>query len=54
MRTAMPPGQTFSAGTATWDRTEGVTELLERADQALYEDKLGGGARPPSRSSPGS
>jgi diguanylate cyclase (GGDEF)-like protein/PAS domain S-box-containing protein len=54
MRTAMPPGQTFSAGTATWDRTEGVTELLERADRALYEDKLGRGVRPPSRSSPGS
>jgi diguanylate cyclase (GGDEF)-like protein/PAS domain S-box-containing protein len=43
MRTAMPPGQTFSAGTATWDGTEGATELLERADRALYEDKLGGG-----------
>ena len=42
MRTAMPPGQTFSAGTATWDGTEGATELLARADRALYEDKLGG------------
>ncbi len=52
MRTAMPPGQTFSAGTATWNRTEGPTELLERADQALYEKKLGGAA--PSRSSPAS
>jgi diguanylate cyclase (GGDEF)-like protein/PAS domain S-box-containing protein len=52
MRTAMPPGQTFSAGTATWDRAEGATELLERADQALYHDKPSGGVRPPSRSSP--
>lgn len=54
MRTAMPPGQTFSAGTATWDRTEGAMELLERADQALYEHKLGRGMTSPSRSLPAS
>ena len=40
MRDAMPTGQTFSAGTATWDRTETSAGVLERADQALYQDKL--------------
>jgi diguanylate cyclase (GGDEF)-like protein/PAS domain S-box-containing protein len=39
MRNAMPPGQSFSAGTATWDGAESAVELLERADQALYEVK---------------
>jgi diguanylate cyclase (GGDEF)-like protein/PAS domain S-box-containing protein len=40
MRAVMPPGQTFSAGTATWDRAESAAQLHERADQALYQDKL--------------
>lgn len=40
MRDATAPGQSFSAGTATWDGTESVERLLERADQALYQDKL--------------
>lgn len=40
MRAAAPPGQTFSAGTATWDGTESAGSLLDRADQALYKEKL--------------
>jgi diguanylate cyclase (GGDEF)-like protein/PAS domain S-box-containing protein len=40
MRDAMPSGQTFSAGAATWARGETAAEVLERADQALYQDKL--------------
>jgi diguanylate cyclase (GGDEF)-like protein len=39
MRAAMPPEQSYSAGTATWDGAESALELLERADRALYEAK---------------
>jgi diguanylate cyclase (GGDEF)-like protein/PAS domain S-box-containing protein len=41
MRAAMPPGQSFSVGTATWDGTESSSQLLVRADQALYQAKAG-------------
>jgi len=35
-----PAGTSFSAGEATWDRTEGALHLLHRADLAMYETKL--------------
>jgi diguanylate cyclase (GGDEF)-like protein len=35
-----PAGTSFSAGEATWDRVERATELLHRADLAMYETKL--------------
>jgi diguanylate cyclase (GGDEF)-like protein/PAS domain S-box-containing protein len=56
MRAALPPGQAFSAGTATWDRNESATALVDRADQALYQDKLRRriGLASPARSSPAS
>ncbi len=41
MRDVMPPGQSFSVGTATWDGAESASQLLERADRALSEDKAG-------------
>jgi diguanylate cyclase (GGDEF)-like protein len=37
---AAPAGTCFSAGGATWDRTERAPELLRRADLAMYETKL--------------
>src|SRR5579875_620523 len=52
MRAAMPPGQTFSVGTATWDGSESAAQLLERADQALYEDKHSVSVTSPPRSAP--
>ena len=44
MRDAMPAGQTFSAGVATWDGLETIDALLARADAALYEAKEAGRA----------
>lgn len=44
MRAAMPAGQTFSAGVATWDGEEPFSGLIKRADERLYEDKKGKGA----------
>ena len=41
----VPLGQTASAGVAVWDGTESATELLARADAALYEAKGAGRAR---------
>jgi diguanylate cyclase (GGDEF)-like protein len=35
----------FSAGAAEWDGSEGLDELLRRADVALYTAKTGGGSR---------
>ncbi len=42
LQAAMPPGATFSAGVATWDRTETSEELVARADAALYAAKNAG------------
>jgi diguanylate cyclase len=42
MRQAMPLGQTFSAGVATWDGSETSEELTARADVALYQAKNAG------------
>ena len=39
---AMPSGQTFSVGFASWDRKESVEGLFHRADAALYEAKAAG------------
>lgn len=44
MRAAMPDGQTFSAGVATWDGAELFVDVIKRADEGLYEDKKGKGA----------
>ena len=37
---ALPEGVFCSFGTATWDRIENASDLLRRADQAMYETKL--------------
>jgi diguanylate cyclase (GGDEF)-like protein len=42
LRSATPLGQTFSAGVATWDGAETSDDLVNRADQALYQSKRGG------------
>jgi diguanylate cyclase (GGDEF)-like protein len=42
MRAVTPKGQTFSTGLARWDGIEPSEELLDRADQALYEAKHAG------------
>jgi diguanylate cyclase (GGDEF)-like protein/PAS domain S-box-containing protein len=42
---AVPLGQTASAGVASWDGQESASELLARADAALYEAKGAGRAR---------
>jgi diguanylate cyclase (GGDEF)-like protein len=42
---ATPLGQTFSAGVATWNRTETSDELTARADTALYAAKANGRGR---------
>jgi diguanylate cyclase (GGDEF)-like protein len=42
LRTAMPTEVTCSFGVATWDRTEGATTLVARADAALYAAKVAG------------
>jgi diguanylate cyclase (GGDEF)-like protein len=39
LRPATPSDQTCSAGVAQWDGREAASELLERADQALYRAK---------------
>jgi diguanylate cyclase (GGDEF)-like protein/PAS domain S-box-containing protein len=36
---AMPAGQSVSVGVATWDGEESAEEVLERADDVLYEAK---------------
>jgi PleD family two-component response regulator len=41
----VPLGQTASAGVAVWDGEESATQLLARADAALYEAKRAGRAR---------
>ena len=42
LRTAMPDGETVSAGIACWDETESAESFLGRADAALYSAKRGG------------
>jgi diguanylate cyclase (GGDEF)-like protein len=42
LRAVIPSGQTCSAGIAAWDGEELATELLDRADRALYEAKRSG------------
>lgn len=42
LRGVTPCGQTCSAGVATWNGSEAIGELLERADQALYRAKGAG------------
>jgi diguanylate cyclase (GGDEF)-like protein len=37
---ALPEGIFCSFGTATWDRIENASDLLRRADQAMYETKV--------------
>ena len=36
---AIPEGVSASVGVATWDRTEGASDLLRRADRAMYRNK---------------
>ena len=42
IRAAVPSGQTVSAGVAAWDGVESMTELIGRADAALYAAKDAG------------
>jgi diguanylate cyclase (GGDEF)-like protein len=42
LRAVIPSGQTCSAGIACWDGQERGSELLDRADRALYEAKRSG------------
>lgn len=39
LRRHVPGGETVSAGVATWDRSETMTDLVARADAALYAAK---------------
>jgi len=39
LRGALPAGERFSAGSATWDGDESVDELVARADFGMYADK---------------
>ena len=39
LRARTPSGQTCSAGVAMWDGAEAASELIDRADQALYRAK---------------
>ena len=47
---ALPQGVSASVGVATWDRAEGASDLVRRADQVLYRNKrrYRRGARPGS------
>ncbi len=36
---ALPEGVSASTGVATWDRSEGASDLVHRADQAMYHAK---------------
>jgi diguanylate cyclase (GGDEF)-like protein/PAS domain S-box-containing protein len=42
LRAVVPRGQTVSAGVASWSGLETMTELIARADAALYDAKRGG------------
>ena len=45
LRETTPHGTSFSAGIATWNGDETITELVRRADEALYAAKDSGRAR---------
>ena len=45
LRAAIPDGQKFSAGIATWSAPESVDDVVQRADTALYSAKAAGGDR---------
>ena len=45
LRETTPPGTSFSAGIATWNGDESITDLVRRADEALYSAKDAGRAR---------
>jgi diguanylate cyclase (GGDEF)-like protein len=45
LREITPAPVTFSAGIATWESSETLSELLRRADLALYASKASGGDR---------
>ena len=45
MLAAAPPAHRFSVGVATWTADEPATELVRRADEALYAAKRAGGSR---------
>jgi diguanylate cyclase (GGDEF)-like protein len=42
LQAVTPAGQSFSAGVASWDGSETSSELVDRADRALYEAKATG------------
>jgi diguanylate cyclase (GGDEF)-like protein/PAS domain S-box-containing protein len=42
LRAVVPGGQTVSAGVASWSQLESMTQLIARADAALYEAKRAG------------
>jgi diguanylate cyclase (GGDEF)-like protein len=42
LRACVPSGETVSAGIAQWDGLESATELVVRADRALYQAKRNG------------
>lgn len=45
LREMTPPELSFSAGIATWDGDESITDLVRRADEALYSAKKAGRSR---------
>jgi diguanylate cyclase (GGDEF)-like protein len=45
LQAATPSGASCSAGLALWDGVESTDQLFQRADQALYAAKKGGGAQ---------
>jgi diguanylate cyclase (GGDEF)-like protein len=45
LRSAIGPAPTASVGVAQWNGVESVQELVERADEALYDAKRAGGDR---------
>ena len=50
LKNALPDGISASVGVATWDRTESVSDLVRRADIAMYQSKrnhrIGGNPSP--------
>jgi diguanylate cyclase (GGDEF)-like protein len=42
VQAATPDDVTVSIGLASWDFREGATDLVQRADEALYHAKAGG------------